>query len=461
MKILSINSCGSFLHDKKKWIKDLCVSNNIEFLAIQETKMSRLHMFRLKSFWGNQNFDFALSLARGFLGGIVSIWDPKVFKLSNSVSSHPGDYMFMDDWNSVRTDDERRGSVFCPQDASLFNDLIESNELFDVPLAGLNFTWRNKSGSMFSKIDKFFISENVLNIFKDLKSLFLPRGCSDHSPIMLFQDKVDFGPTLLKGHLKSWIHNTRSSEVKRLKEITSQIDELDIIIDAGVVSEDEVQTRNKLAFEKNDLTKFIDLDYLQKARVRWDVEGDENSKFFHSSLKRTRRIQHIQGLLVDWTWIDDPNNIKDCFFKHFQSKFDAHDSDFIFADPRPRRVLTESECSTLEADIDDDEIKKAMWCCGSSKSPGLDGVIDNIISPVQTVFIAGRQILDRPLMLSEIIDWYKSKNKKILMFKVDFEKANDSVNWEYLLSMLSILGFGNKWCSWIKGCLFSPVLQFL
>ncbi|XP_071712284.1 uncharacterized protein [Rutidosis leptorrhynchoides] len=359
---------------------------------------------------------------------------------------------------------------------------------------------------------------------------------------MLFQDKVDFGPTyfkifdswfdrddfddtvhvawetismdsnldivakfrLLKGHLKSWIHNSRSSEAKRLKEITSQIDELDNFIDAGVASEDDVQRRNKLASEKNDLTKFIDLDYLQKARVRWDVEGDENSKKFQFSLKRTRRLQHIQGLLVDGTWIDNPKDIKDCFFEHFKSKFDAHDSDFIFDDPRPRMVLTESECSMLEVDIEDDEIKKSRVAlrdirgffssCSMPRGANsaffslipkiynpmlitdfrpislvgcfyktvtkiltnrLQGVIDNIISPVQTTFIAGRQILDGPLMLSESIDWYKRKNKKMLMFKVDFEKAYDSVNWEYLLSMLSILEFGDKWCSWIKGCLFS------
>ncbi|GJZ80826.1 putative RNA-directed DNA polymerase, eukaryota, reverse transcriptase zinc-binding domain protein [Tanacetum coccineum] len=49
-------------------------------------------------------------------------------------------------------------------------------------------------------------------------------------------------------------------------------------------------------------------------------------------------------------------------------------------------------------------------------------VIDSIISPEQSAFISSRQILDGPLILSGIIDWYKKCKK----FKVDFEKAFDS-----------------------------------
>ncbi|XP_071695360.1 uncharacterized protein [Rutidosis leptorrhynchoides] len=78
-------------------------------------------------------------------------------------------------------------------------------------------------------------------------------------------------------------------------------------------------------------------------------------------------------------------------------------------------------------------------------------VIDKIISPVQSAFIYGRQILDGPLILNEIMSWYKKNNCKMLLFKVDFEKAYDSVNWDYLCFMLSSLGFGSKWCGWILG----------
>ncbi|GJS02927.1 RNA-directed DNA polymerase, eukaryota, reverse transcriptase zinc-binding domain protein [Tanacetum coccineum] len=78
-----------------------------------------------------------------------------------------------------------------------------------------------------------------------------------------------------------------------------------------------------------------------------------------------------------------------------------------------------------------------------------------IVSKEHLAFIVGRQILDGPVILSEFIEWYKKRKKKLLIFKVDFEKAFDSISWNYFIHILDRFGFGNKWCSWIKACLNS------
>nr|KAJ0195087.1 hypothetical protein LSAT_V11C700361540 [Lactuca sativa] len=49
----------------------------------------------------------------------------------------------------------------------------------------------------------------------------------------------------------------------------------------------------------------------------------------------------------------------------------------------------------------------------------------------------------------------------MLLFKVDFQKAFDSVNWEYLESILSQMGYGDKWRMWIRGCLHSARLSVI
>ncbi|GJX31581.1 RNA-directed DNA polymerase, eukaryota, reverse transcriptase zinc-binding domain protein [Tanacetum coccineum] len=82
-------------------------------------------------------------------------------------------------------------------------------------------------------------------------------------------------------------------------------------------------------------------------------------------------------------------------------------------------------------------------------------VLGDIVSEVQSAFIAGRQILDGPFILSEVLQWCKSKKKQSLIFKVDFEKAFDSVRWDFLDDVLRKFGFGNKWCEWIQKCLKS------
>nr|GEU62975.1 hypothetical protein [Tanacetum cinerariifolium] len=49
----------------------------------------------------------------------------------------------------------------------------------------------------------------------------------------------------------------------------------------------------------------------------------------------------------------------------------------------------------------------------------------------------------------------------MMIFKVDFEKVFDSVNWKYLDYVLSKLWFGEKWRSWIRECLRSARTSIL
>nr|GEX93923.1 RNA-directed DNA polymerase, eukaryota [Tanacetum cinerariifolium] len=48
-----------------------------------------------------------------------------------------------------------------------------------------------------------------------------------------------------------------------------------------------------------------------------------------------------------------------------------------------------------------------------------------------------------------------------MVFKVDFTKAYDSIQWDYLVDVLRSFGFGDMWCSWIKGYLYSSMASIL
>ncbi|GKC46175.1 putative RNA-directed DNA polymerase, eukaryota, reverse transcriptase zinc-binding domain protein [Tanacetum coccineum] len=68
-------------------------------------------------------------------------------------------------------------------------------------------------------------------------------------------------------------------------------------------------------------------------------------------------------------------------------------------------------------------------------------------------FLKGHQIIDGPLLVKEIVSWAKKRKKKLLIFKVDFEKAFDSLSWSFLDSIMDQMGFGAKWKTWIQVCL--------
>jgi len=82
----------------------------------------------------------------------------------------------------------------------------------------------------------------------------------------------------------------------------------------------------------------------------------------------------------------------------------------------------------------------------------LRSVIGLVISDSQSAFIKSRQILDDILVANEIVDEARKLQKELLLFKVDFEKAYDTVDWGYLDEVMNKMGFPSLWRKWIKEC---------
>ncbi|GJX24323.1 putative RNA-directed DNA polymerase, eukaryota, reverse transcriptase zinc-binding domain protein [Tanacetum coccineum] len=49
--------------------------------------------------------------------------------------------------------------------------------------------------------------------------------------------------------------------------------------------------------------------------------------------------------------------------------------------------------------------------------------------------------------------WVRKRKQALMVFKVDFEKAFDSLRYEFLDLVMAKLGFDSKWRTWISGCL--------
>jgi hypothetical protein len=79
----------------------------------------------------------------------------------------------------------------------------------------------------------------------------------------------------------------------------------------------------------------------------------------------------------------------------------------------------------------------------------LTGIATRLINPSQTAFIPGRNIMEGVVMLHETIHELHKKKMSGVILKLDFEKAYDKVNWDFLQRTLRIKGFSRKWCHWI------------
>ncbi|GJY69402.1 RNA-directed DNA polymerase, eukaryota, partial [Tanacetum coccineum] len=502
---------------KKDWVRKLCVSNKVNFLAIQETKMESMDLRGVKSCWGNYAFEFSHSNSVGNSGGILCVWDPGSFHkhnhtlsdyfvilrgvwLSNgadllvvvvygphdlrdkrdlwdyllhTVNSWKGEIVMMGDFNEVRYKSDRFGSAFNAQGAEDFNSFITSAGLVEVLWGSPHFS-----------------------------AITLERYLSDHCPILLRELSFDYGPIPFR-FFHHWLEldgfykyvteqwniapviesNGLSNLMGKLKFIKTRIREwlkcnnpcnsgviiqhkedlrlIDEVIDNGKGSDTVVAKRMEVLNELQRIEKLHAMDMAQKAKIKWSIEGDENSRFFHGVLNKKRNQMNVRGVMVDGVWQEQPFDVK----------------------------------PELERDVSKEELKQAVWDCGLDKSPGSDGfsfgfyrhfwatiendvfkavkhfflyadipkgcnssfiaLIPKIPNANLSAFIKGRQILDGPFILNEVIQWCKSKKKQSLIFKVDFEKAFDTVRWDFLDDVLKKFGFGNKWCEWIQKCLKS------
>ncbi|GKD73877.1 RNA-directed DNA polymerase, eukaryota, partial [Tanacetum coccineum] len=259
----------------------------------------------------------------------------------------------------------------------------------------------------------------------------------------------------------------------------------------------------------------------QKAKRRWALEGDENSCFFHGIINSNRNRSRINELNIHGSWTTDPTTIKSHTFQVYSSKFKEDVISRPTFSSDNLKKLSSDDLVILDYPISDEEIKDAVWDCGSEKNPDPDGftfkfyksqwdtiapdviafirefemtsflprgcnssfialvpkvedplvlndfrpisligsqykilakilanrlamVIPSVVSEAQTTFIKGRQIIDGPLMVDEIISWAKVYKKKLFMLKADFEKAFDTWFWSFLDSIMAQMGFTSK-----------------
>ncbi|GJV95194.1 RNA-directed DNA polymerase, eukaryota [Tanacetum coccineum] len=206
----------------------------------------------VKRLWGNSIFDHTASEAVGNSGGILCVWDPNMFRKSHHIISDNfvalfgswipnkldilfisvyapqsqvekrilwnyivsllsrwnGEYMVLGDFNEVRSESERMGSLFNAQGAKEFNNFILNAGLVDIQLEGYSYTWAHPSASKMN--DQGGVSDDVL---------------------------------LSRMDLMKQLQDIKSSDVR---------------------------------------------DQLQKAKVQWAIEGDENSKFQDPGVNHSR-----------------------------------------------------------------------------------------------------------------------------------------------------------------------------
>ena len=88
-------------------------------------------------------------------------------------------------------------------------------------------------------------------------------------------------------------------------------------------------------------------------------------------------------------------------------------------------------------------------------------LVGKVVSKAQNAFVEGRQILDAALVANEVINSILKSHEGAVLCKIDIEKTYDHVDWSFLLSVMSMMGFGEKWLRWMQWCIFTTSFYVL
>lgn len=122
-----------------------------------------------------------------------------------------------------------------------------------------------------------------------------------------------------------------------------------------------------------DLYRSEERSWQQKSRIKWFLDRDRNTKFFHAYASNRRRINYIDKIVVNGRLINHPSEIKEevaCFFESLYTKrkvTNLKDFNCHF------RSLNDQFAANLEIPFSEGGVWEAINGCDGNKAPGPNG----------------------------------------------------------------------------------------
>ncbi|XP_074298665.1 uncharacterized protein LOC141629588 [Silene latifolia] len=265
-----------------------------------------------------------------------------------------------------------------------------------------------------------------------------------------------------------------------------------------------MQQEMEVAHELRELTVARDSFLTQKVKLQWSLAGDINSIYFHNAIKRRIMLNKVL-LIEDKNGISctDGSQIQGAFFDYYMELLGTHNdtADVDFHVVRKGKCCSPEHCTILSKALSADEVKQCLFSIPKEKSPSPDGftsqfykdawsiigeeicaavmnffetgklltqinstiitLIPKIDRPTsvkhfsrnQGAFVKGRSILENILVCQDLVRLYNRANvSSRCMFKLDLQKAYDTIEWQFLEQMLASLRFLAKFSHLLMTC---------
>ncbi|XP_074288589.1 uncharacterized protein LOC141613746 [Silene latifolia] len=294
-----------------------------------------------------------------------------------------GPWLVCGDFNSVtETKDRIGGSEVVWSEMAPMRSMLSVCHLYDMKASGSYYTWNNKhenESKVYSRIDRVLMNDQWLNTFPEAVATFLPEGLYDHCPCLIRTDAMYVKRKASFKYYNMWalsddfvpiVESSWNTEVEGTPMFRVQQLSLDPLNELLCHAEKECATELKV------LNKARNSYLAQKSKENWVKEGDANTSFFHSSIKKRRmrnrvfNVKDMEGKLCS-----TPEDIKSAFEDYYLKLLGTSTT----VQPVSKKVVKTSKLlnavhqDILLKPVTDGEVKEAMFSIPGGKAPGPDG----------------------------------------------------------------------------------------
>eukprot|EP00253_Pinus_taeda_P025221 PITA_25221 len=321
----------------------------------------------------------------------------------------------------------------------------------------------------------------------------------------------------IKHKIRKWNKEDFGNTFEEKQKLEKEMEEVQQQIILEGRDEEMCKEESSLISQLVERRKQEEILWRQKSRINWLREGERNTKFFHQAMIQHRQRNRIFLIKNEaGEKVIEQDGIEQVLNDYHKGILTESQDDRGVAINQickeiPKMITEEQNKGLMRAAtlaeveeflgqdilevVEESRVKHRMWSgmnatfitlipktnnfeeaqgfrpialcnviykiIATLVAKRLKPLLPSIISPEQTGFVEGRQILDGLVVAQEMIHSLNQHKRKGMMIKLDLSKAYDHLNWRYLCAVLEAYGFEKRWIEWIFNMVSTPIFSIL
>ncbi|GKB06393.1 hypothetical protein Tco_0834626 [Tanacetum coccineum] len=387
-----------------------------------------------------------------------------------------GDFNVALNMEDISTGSSSMNSAMCD-----FKDCVRSIEVMDIHSTGLHFTWNQKPrgrNGVLKKLDRIMGNLEFIDTYQgsflEVLNTHWNISVAGHSMFQVTQKLK-----ILKKPIRKLMHDQGNLHDK-VNRLRFKLDEVQKALDSdpsnSSLRDEEavyVQAFNEAKIDKDRFLR-------QKEKIKWLEGGDSNTSYFHKSIKSINQRSRIDVVTnaenVEVTGLGVP----DVFVSHYEAfigskikkaMFDIGDAKALGPDgytstffKKGWDVVGQDVCNAIQDFFRNEKLLKESNHTFLALIPKVASPIIvngyrhisccNVIYKCISKILTNR-IIEGIKEVELMHNYHRNRGSPRCAFKVDIQKAYDTVDWRFLRFILKRFGFHSIMIKWIMACVTS------